>query len=564
MKLQQLYRYWGMRGLVAKFQYKFSRRYARFIKSEKIPTKEAMQAQVAIFEYRPLISIITPIYEPDLRELAAYFSSLLEMNGYEHLELCLVNDGTDDAALESLIAKYQKLFPEQIKYQKNPTNQGIAQASNDALKLATGTYVAFVDQDDVVAPHAFFEYVQAAQSERYDFFYADEDMISQDGKRFNPSFKAAWSPHTLLSRMYVNHLSMYKKSIIDTIGGLRPEFDGAQDYDLLLRASKHFVHVYHSPKILYHWRTSKDSIATSIANKQYIYERAEKALKEHLATQGLQAQVKHQADFLIYQIRVEVPQATVNTIVFHVQGTQKDATTSFSSLLQNLRATESYHIYVIDEQQLFKMPHYHGTIKVTTVRDVDTALRELRGRKDVMSEQVLFLSSRIAFANHETLDYLTQLMQLPEVSVLAPTVVNQEMIICEAGRIIGHQDALLFASFGVPFGANDYFGNNLSLVNYSFVSPDCFLMKTDIFMKANALAHAETFMELLINLRLENFFYCVNVGNVYVTYLAKAGQRFERIANAGRLRELFYNENLSQNLLLLYKIKDASQFKVKK
>jgi len=556
-RLKKIYQYYGLHGFIAKLQHRFIKTYSRFLKSEHIPTYEQMQAELATFAYLPLVSVITPLYQPDLGELSAYFVALLENNGYENIELCLVNDGAIDAQLDVLIGQYQTMYPGRIHYQANTENCGIAAASNDALALATGEYVALVDQDDVIAPHAFFEYIKEAQVVAYDFFYSDEDMISVDGKRFNPAFKPGWSPHTLLSRMYVNHLSMYKKKIIERVGGFRSAFDGCQDYDLLLRASVHFSDVCHVPKMLYHWRTSKTSIATSIDNKEYIIARAEAALREHLANQDLVAQANQIDDYLIYNIAIKEPKAKLNTIIFHVQDSVTDVSKSWSSLINNINANEAYDIYVIATREDLAtdvVGNRHNVIKVDSLKD---ALRQIRQNERKMTEQVLFFTSDVEFIENDTLAYLLQLMQIRGIDVLAPTVVNQDMMITEAGRIILSPDTLAFSSFGVLFGENNYFGNNLSLVNYTFVSPDCFIMTKDLLQKITDADDANNFMEVLINLRSHVFFNCVNVGNSCVRRVEDSFEKIYRRPHTQKIKieEKFYNKNLVSALGLLYKPK---------
>jgi len=557
-QFQRIYKYYGLAGLTTKLQRRFGNTYKCFLKHENIPSFQTMEREISTFTVQPLISIITPLYKPILSELEAYFVALLEKNGYKKIELCLVNDGTDDDTIDMLITDYQARFPGQIKYQKNKKNRGISAASNDALMLASGEYVALVDQDDVVAQHALFEYVKALQQKSYDFFYSDEDMLSPEGKRFNPAFKPDWSPHTLVSRMYINHLSMYKKKIVDQVGGFRSKFDGAQDYDLLLRAARYFEHVCHVPKILYHWRASQASIAASVDNKSYIYTRAELALAEYLASQDLTAEINRIDDYLIYNVEVIEPKAKLNTIIFQIQSENKAWQTAWHALMDNLKRAELYDIYVIDSEQMFHLPTNEKNINVTKFEHITDALSAFTQKTARVTKDVLFLTSAVTFVDQTTLSYLLQISQIMNIDVVAPTVVNQDMVITEAGRIILSQDTLGFSSYGVPFGQNDYFGNNLSLVNYSFVSPDCFMMKTDLIKKIRNEDIGDTLMELLLNLRSHEVFYCVNVGNRCVQHTQDDfAQTYVRSNNEKIVNEeKFYNKNFVQKPGLLYKYKN--------
>jgi len=557
--LRRIYHYYGLQGFLMKLQRRFFRTYKRFLTTERIPSKQAMASAVETFHNTPLISIITPLYEPIIKELEAYFIALLEDNGYDHIELCLVSDGTDDPQVDFLVQRYATKFPGKINYQKNAENKGISAASNDALALANGSYVVFVDQDDVVAPHALFEYVRVLQNKSYDFFYSDEDMLSNDDVRFNPAFKSDWAPHTLLSRMYVNHLSMYKTSIVRRVGGLRSQFDGCQDYDLLLRASPYFVDVYHAPSVLYHWRASSSSIASSIDNKQYIFERAERALQAHFADEGLTTEVTRVKDYLIYDVAIIAPEVHLQTVVFHVQGEDgADVDESWTTLIDNLSSVQAYDIYVVDAQNIFQVPNISTRMNVIKVTHMAEALKALREKEQTIGAQVLFFTSNVAFTKANTVSHLLQLMQLRALDVLAPSVVNRDMVITEAGRIIVSDDTLAFSSYGVPFSENDYFGNNLSLVNYTFVSPACFLMKTTLLRKIQLEDEAETMMEVLINLRAREFFYCVNAGSECVVHVKNSFEKaYTRSKNQKIVtQEKFYNKNFNTDIGFLYKIKN--------
>ena len=165
--------------------------------------------------------------------------------------------------MKKVIEKFSKRDP-RIKFVELPENRGIVGNSNEALKLATGEYVGFLDHDDTLAPFALYEVVKSLNSiPETDFFFSDEDKLNPKGKyRYDPYFKPDWSPDTFLSYNYTCHFVVARKKIIDDIGGFRDGFDGSQDYDLILRIIKKTSNIKRIPKILYHWRAAHTSVAS--------------------------------------------------------------------------------------------------------------------------------------------------------------------------------------------------------------------------------------------------------------------------------------------------------------
>ena len=162
-------------------------------------------------------------------------------------------------------------------------NKGIAGNSNAALSMATGELVGLVDHDDMLASNALFEVVsEALKQPQADVFYSDEDKLDRNGKRTEPIFKPDWSPETLRSRNYLCHFTVLTKRLLDEIGGFREGFDGAQDYDLFLRATEQARKIVHIPQVLYHWRAHDGSTAANHAAKEYAFDAGKKAIEEHL------------------------------------------------------------------------------------------------------------------------------------------------------------------------------------------------------------------------------------------------------------------------------------------
>ena len=237
--------------------------------SEQTPEEDvydpaAIQAEIASFSSLPKISVIVPVYNVAARWLDKCVESVLNQS-YQNWELCMHDDGSTNPDTLDCLRKWTSSDP-RILVSFGEGNLGISAASNAALKMATGEYVALLDHDDELHVHALFEVVKVLNKHPdTDMIFTDEDKIVEDKqgatKHFEPFFKPGWNPQLMLSYMYVGHLTVYRKSIVDSLGAFRSEFDWSQDYDLALRVTEITNRIQHIPKVLYHWRAVGGSAA---------------------------------------------------------------------------------------------------------------------------------------------------------------------------------------------------------------------------------------------------------------------------------------------------------------
>jgi len=240
-----------------------------------------MRRRAVEFSFTPVVSVIMPVYNSNLQYLKEAIESVLSQT-YGNLELCVADDASTDESVRVVLKQYAAQ-DERIKLVFRKKNGHISKASNSALELASGEYVALLDHDDCLAPHALFKFVEALNEDReIEFVYSDEDKIDSRGFHSEPTFKPGWSPDYLTSFMYTGHLSIFKKSLIDFVGGFREGFEGSQDHDLTLRASEVAKKIKHIPEILYHWRKHPGSVAQNIDVKSYAFKNATQAVKDAL------------------------------------------------------------------------------------------------------------------------------------------------------------------------------------------------------------------------------------------------------------------------------------------
>lgn len=225
-----------------------------------------------------LISVLVPVYRPDPVLFERCLHSVISQT-FPSWELCVALDGPQtelvNLALEDLDAR--------IRVVQRDSNGGIAAATNDALALATGTFIALLDQDDVLPSRALGRVAHVLHSDlEIDMLFTDEDKLDLDGNRVDPFLKPAWSPERLRTQMYTGHLGVYRRSTVQDVGGFRPGFDGSQDHDLALRVSEVARRIAHIPDILYHWRQGEGSTALAPESKDWAYESGQRAVQSHL------------------------------------------------------------------------------------------------------------------------------------------------------------------------------------------------------------------------------------------------------------------------------------------
>ena len=251
---------------------------------------ELQRKTASLLPARPLISLITPVWNPPLALLRETIASVTAST-YDNWELCLVNGASADPEVRRILDE-AAAHDSRIKVRHLDENKGISGNSNEAIAMAAGDFVAFLDHTDILAPNALWEVaVLINRNPAVDCVYSDHDLLSESGRRYEPLFKPEWSPEMLLSANFATHFCALRKELIDELGGLRGDLDGAQDWDLMLRVSEQTGCFSRIPKVLYHWRADSTSAVTSPDNKPYAVKAQDAALREHVERTGASAEV---------------------------------------------------------------------------------------------------------------------------------------------------------------------------------------------------------------------------------------------------------------------------------
>jgi GT2 family glycosyltransferase len=248
-----------------------------------------MRRESAKDEEAVVFSLVMPVHNPERAWLKAAIASVLDQ-AYPHLELCIADDASTLPHVRTILEA--AAGDPRVRVVHRDEQGGIAAASNSALELATGDFVGFIDNDDVLRPHAL--YSMAAYLREHpesDVVYSDEDKLLTDATLGKPTFKPDFSPDRLLAENYINHFSVVRRSVVQAIGGFREGFDGSQDHDLMLRVTEQSAHVGHVPDVLYAWRMVPGSTAVSAGFKPLAQDAGRRAVDDALQRRGLEGRV---------------------------------------------------------------------------------------------------------------------------------------------------------------------------------------------------------------------------------------------------------------------------------
>lgn len=311
------------------------------------------------FKYRPLISIIIPVYNPPALLLQQTLESVL-LQTYDNWELCLA-DGNSRSDVRRVLDIFSQKDP-RIKLKLLDENMGISGNSNSALSIASGEFITFLDHDDELSPGALYEVVKLLNtSQKIDFIYTDEDKKTIDGKRCDPFFKPDFSLELLRQINYLSHLVVIRRALVESVGGFSTSFDGAQDFDLFLKVIEKHPNIKHIRKILYHWKLTETSGAQNALAKPWIYEKGKAAVEQHLKRMGLDARVWIRTYWGIYGVEYDLKSSPPVDIIIPTRKLEL-----FKHCLRSIEQStyKNYDIYAVingdTDYQVIKINTFDG------------------------------------------------------------------------------------------------------------------------------------------------------------------------------------------------------------
>jgi GT2 family glycosyltransferase len=443
---------------------------------------EAMRAQAKTFSPAPLISVITPVFNTPVDWLEAAVNSVVAQV-YENWELLLVDDAsTSDATLASL-AKLGESDP-RIRVLRREANGGISAASNDALAVAAGEWVGFLDHDDLLEPDALFHTAKLLQTTaEVDLIYSDEDKIV--GDRFDmPFLKPDWAPDLFLSYNYLCHFVTFRRSLVNELGGFRPELDGAQDYDLELRIVEKTQRIHHIPRVLYHWRRTAHSTADNIFRKPPALEAGRKAIQAHTDRIGESAYVTVDWRTQAYWVKREIRETRRISIIIPVRDRIPLLARCIETLVEKT-SYRNYDIVIVDNdseseeaQEYFaRTPHrvlrFEGPFNYASMNNFAVEQTE--------TPWLLFLNNDIEVVEADWLSAMAEHVQRAEVGAVGARLLFPDGTVQHAGVVMGVSGTgnHAFYKWG---GEESGVHRQLQVVrNYSAVTGACMLTRREVF-----------------------------------------------------------------------------------
>ena len=466
--------------------------YEKWIEENEKLDRNEIEKEIGKFKYKPKISIITPVYNVDSKWLNKCIESVRNQF-YENWELCLHDDASTKKETIECLKKWEKKVDKRIKISFGKENQHISGASNEALKMATGEFIALLDNDDELSPDALFENVKLINKHpEADFIYSDEDKFNKKGERIDPFFKPDWSPDLFLSLMYTCHLGVYRKSIVDEIGGFRKGYEGSQDYDLVLRFIEKTSRekIFHIPKVLYHWRKVVGSTADASNAKNYAYISAKKAIQGYLDRNKISGKVLDGSLLGSYRVKREIEKRKKVSIIIPFRDQSAILKKCIESIL-NKTDYLNYEILLVNNQsEDLETKSYLKTLEQNTRINIIqynkpfnySAINNYAVKKS-QGDYILFLNNDTEIINKEWLSAMVEHVQRMEVGAVGAKLIYPNQTIQHGGVIMGIGGLAGHAFKHFPLDHPGYFNQLNTIKNYSAVTAACMMVRKKLFMK---------------------------------------------------------------------------------
>lgn len=447
-------------------------------------------------KYKPLISILIPVYNIGKEYLEDCLNSILNQV-YDNFEVCLVDDSSTKNETIETLKKYENVDKRiRVKYRKE--NGHISRATNDALKMAKGEFIALVDDDDILPKNALYEMVKILNhNKKLDMIYSDEDKINLDGRRCDPNFKPDFSPDSLLSSNYICHFTMLRKSIMDEIGGERVGFEGAQDYDLFLRFTEKTTidRIYHIPKILYHWRMVEGSTSMVIDNKGYAVERGRKAVEEALNRRKIKGNVYVDKKVPYYYVEYDIASKPKVSIIIPT----KDLADITEKCLKSIYGKSTYKNFEIlivnnnsEKEETFKMFEKYKK-KYDNFKVIDANFEFNYSKinnlavKEANGDYILLLNNDTEVITPNFIEILLGYAMQEHIGAVGPKLLYPDGTIQHNGVIMGLGEVAEHAFLNFDDNKPVFGGRTSVPYDYSAVTAACLMISKKKFEEVNGL-----------------------------------------------------------------------------
>ena len=480
MNLKYQYRYitsllkrYGFRGLVFKTLERsrspmlaYTKCYRRYM-----PTKEELAKQRnTVFPYAPLVSIVVPAYETPEIYLRELMDSVLGQS-YANLELCIA-DGSASDAVERVAAEYASV-DNRIRYQRLSKNGGISENTNCGFAMAEGEYIALMDHDDLLTKNALHEMISclnnaySPKDRAYAMIYSDEDKINGDGTvHSRPHFKPDYNREFLRRNNYFCHLLMVSAQLLKMAGGLKKEYDGAQDYDFVLRCVDAGAIVHHVPKILYHWRIHEGSTAGNSENKAYAFDNGCLAIEAHLNRNKEFGSAEVTANLGVYRVTYELKGEYELTIAAESK--------------EQLQKIRNYY-----QKQTYAGKGYSFRIHYLLTDSFYNGIE-----KECIGGYILYIREDVSVKPENLIETFLGTCQQQKVGIVGAKLITPKKRVSSCGMIYNENGDLVFANEGIYREYKGYFLHAVIPQNVSAISFGCVMLKKDALIQADGFDEA--------------------------------------------------------------------------
>jgi len=453
---------------------------------------ENIKKELANFKKKPFISVVMPVYNVEPQWLERAVNSL-NKQWYENWELCIA----DDKSTKKETVEYLKtLNNPKVKIKFLEKNLNISGASNEALSMVTGKFVALMDNDDELTPDAFYEVVKSINEKDAEFIYSDEDKLEMDDTFSDPHFKPDFAPDMFLSQNYLSHLGVIKKELIDKVGGWEVGLEGAQDYDLYLKVLEYTDKIVHIDKVLYHWRKIPGSTAAEFSDKSYAQEAGRKALENALKRRNIQAEAKEGVYPGTYKVDYEIKGNPLVSIIIPFKDKPELLDMCIYSILRkstyknyeiigisnNSEENETFSMMQKLEEEDARVKFYEYNVPFNYSQINNYAVNNF-----AKGEHIVLLNNDIEIISPKWIEEMLMHSQRQNVGCVGAKLYYPDDTLQHAGVAIG---VLTLAGHNfkhLPKGVPGYMGRESVVQNVSAVTAACLMIKHSIYDQIDGL-----------------------------------------------------------------------------
>lgn len=464
--------------------------YGAYFKKTRPTERELQRQRIVKFKRNFTVSVIVPIYNSSIEFLQQLIDSMRQQT-YKFWQLCLA-DGSDAFHFkERALCEQYACQDSRINYVKLEKNLGIAQNTNEALKMATGDYIALLDHDDLLSPNALFECMKVAEEQGADFIYSDEMTFENEIENVQfIHFKPDFSPDTLRSNNYICHLSVFSRELSQQVGGFSSDYDGSQDYDIILRLTEKAKKIVHIPKILYYWRVHSLSVSQDLINKPYCLDSAKKAIAAHLDRVGLKGRVFDSRYPSTYRVEYDLNEKPKLSIIVLNRNDVVWLKMCVESIL-TVSTYEDYEILIVENSSNAQTIDFYGVLtkKSSKVRvvafdeNVDFNYSDLInfGVSKATGDYFVLLHNDVCITTPNWLERLLMFAQRPEVGAVGAKLLYNDDTVQGGGYFLSKNNVAMNAYRLLAKNEGGYVCRACLAQNLSAVSASCLMTKRQVW-----------------------------------------------------------------------------------